>query len=268
MGITHRSKKASKTKLAAAEWNEEHEITPVPIALILSGHDKEAHDSLRIDAATLESHPSSDFAASDVVTIHESTFDHGLLHSNSHDPSADEKAALAGTDGTPGAANKFVTDIDPRNSDPRIPISHNHAESEITGLVAGLQGKADLSEGKVLASELGGPGADNTKFLRGDMTWAIPPLGNNFVQVTVDFGFASGNEDFNATVTVSAPWVGADSRIICLPSGIATTDHDPEDYAMEGITAYPANIIPGVSFDIIVSARNGTFGTYIINVIG
>lgn len=29
-------------------------------------------------------------------------------------PTSDEKAALAGTDGTPGAANKFVTDSDPR----------------------------------------------------------------------------------------------------------------------------------------------------------
>ncbi|MGB8216224.1 MAG: hypothetical protein WCE94_02890 [Candidatus Methanoperedens sp.] len=268
MGITHKSKKASKTKLAAVEWNEEHEIVPMPIILILSDHDQAAHDSLGIDAATLESHKSSDFAGSDVVTVHESTFNHGLLHGNSHDPSAEEKSGLAGTDGTPGAANKFVTDSDPRNSNPRIPISHNHAESEITGLVAGLQSKADLSEGKVPASELGGVGADSTRFLRGDRTWAIPPLGNNFVQVTVDFGFATGNEDFNATVTVSAPWVGADSRIICLPSGIATVDHDPEDYAVEGITAYPANIIPGVGFDIIVSAKNGTFGTYIINVIG
>jgi hypothetical protein len=235
MGITHKSKKASKTKLAAAEWNEEHEIVPMPITLILSDHDKTAHDPLGIDAETLESHPSSDFAASDVVTVHESTFDHGLLHSNSHDPSAEEKAALAGTDGTPGAANKFVTDSDPRNTDPRIPLSHNHAESEITGLIADLESKADLYEGKVPASELGGAGADSTKFLRGDLTWAIPPLGNNFVQITVDFGFASRNEDFNA---------------------------------VEGLTAYAANIIPGVSFDIIVSAKNGTFGTYIINVIG
>lgn len=268
MGITHKSKKASKTKLAAAEWNEEHEIVPMPINLILSNHDKAAHDSLEIDAAMLGSHPSSDFAASDVVAVHESTFNHGLLHGNSHDPSAEEKAALTGTDGTPGAANKFVTESDPRNSDPRTPTSHNHAESEITGLVAGLQSKADLSEGKVPASELGGPGADSTKFLRGDRTWAIPPLGNNFVQVMVDFGFVSGNEDFNAIATVPAPWIRADSRLICLPSGIATVHHDPEDYVVEGITAYPANIIPGVSFEIIVSAKNGTFGTYIINVIG
>ncbi len=268
MGITHKSKKASKTKLAAAEWNEEHEIVPMQIALILSDHDKAAHDPLGIDAATLGSHLSSDFAASDVVTGHESTFYHGLLHSNSHDPSAEEKAALAGTDGVPGTTNKYVTDSDPRNTDSRTPTIHTHAESEITGLIADLESKADLSEGKVPASELGGTGADSTKFLRSDRIWAIPPLGNNFVQVTVDFGFASGNEDFNAIATVPAPWVRADSRLICLPSGIATVDHDPEDYAVEGLTAYTANIIPGVSFDIIASAKNGTFGTYIINVIG
>ena len=268
MGITHKSKKASKTKLAAAEWNEEHEIVPMPITLILSDHDKAAHDPLGIDAATLGSHPSSDFAASDVVIVHESTFNHSLLHSNSMDISVEEKAALAGTDGAPGAANKFVTDSDPRNSDPRIPTSHTHTQSDITGLVADLEGKADLYDGKVPASQLGGPGADSTKFLRGDSTWAIPPLGNNFVQVTVDFGFVSGNEDFNAIATVPAQWIRVDSRLICLPSGIATVHHDAEDYAVEGITAYLANIIPGVSFDIIVSAKNGTFGTYIINVIG
>lgn len=35
-------------------------------------------------------------------------------HSNANDPSAGEKAALAGTFGTPGAGNKYVTDTDPR----------------------------------------------------------------------------------------------------------------------------------------------------------
>ena len=35
-------------------------------------------------------------------------------HSNANDPAADEKAALAGTSGTPSAANKYVTDADAR----------------------------------------------------------------------------------------------------------------------------------------------------------
>ena len=36
-------------------------------------------------------------------------------------PSADEKSALSGTDGVPGAANPYVTDSDPRNTDSRTP---------------------------------------------------------------------------------------------------------------------------------------------------
>ena len=48
-------------------------------------------------------------------------------HSNANDPGAGEKAALGGTSGTPGAANKFVTDADPRNTDARTPTSHDHA---------------------------------------------------------------------------------------------------------------------------------------------
>ena len=39
-------------------------------------------------------------------------------------PSADEKAALVGTDGAPSAGNKFLTDTDPRNSDARAPTAH------------------------------------------------------------------------------------------------------------------------------------------------
>lgn len=34
--------------------------------------------------------------------------------SSPNTPTADEKAALAGTDGSPSAANKYVTDSDPR----------------------------------------------------------------------------------------------------------------------------------------------------------
>lgn len=39
-------------------------------------------------------------------------------------PTTNEKAALVGTYGTPGAANKYVTDTDPRNSDARTPVAH------------------------------------------------------------------------------------------------------------------------------------------------
>lgn len=45
-------------------------------------------------------------------------------------PTADEKAALAGT-GTPSASNKYVTNNDSRLSDARTPTAHNHTLSEI-----------------------------------------------------------------------------------------------------------------------------------------
>ncbi len=45
-------------------------------------------------------------------------------HSSANDPTADQKAALAGTNGTPGGTNKFVTNSDPRNTDARAPSIH------------------------------------------------------------------------------------------------------------------------------------------------
>ncbi|MBA7635416.1 hypothetical protein ES703_43020 [subsurface metagenome] len=53
-------------------------------------------------------------------------------HDNVNDPTAGEKASLPGTSGTPGAANKFVTDVDPRNTNARTPSAHNHAGDTLT----------------------------------------------------------------------------------------------------------------------------------------
>lgn len=53
--------------------------------------------------------------------------------------STDEKDAIAGTNGTPSATNKFVTNSDPRNSDARIPsndasLVHKTGTESIAGL--------------------------------------------------------------------------------------------------------------------------------------
>lgn len=45
-------------------------------------------------------------------------------HSNANDPGAGEKSALAGTSGTPGAGNKYVTNEDSRNTNARAPTAH------------------------------------------------------------------------------------------------------------------------------------------------
>jgi Major tropism determinant N-terminal domain len=74
-------------------------------------------------------------------------------HSNANDPSASEKAALAGTSGTPGAGNAYVTDGDARNTNARTPTAHKTSHQgggadEIS--VAGLSGElADPQPPKV-----------------------------------------------------------------------------------------------------------------------
>lgn len=88
------------------------------------------------------------------------------------------------------------------------------------------------------------------------------------VQGTVDFGFLTGQEENNASITVSAPWVSTGSIIVASPSGIATADHAPDDYMVEGLHCGVSNIVAGVGFDINVYADNGTFGQYIINARG
>lgn len=105
--------------------------------------------------------------------------------------------------------------------------------------------------------------------ITGDGTPASPlTAGYKTATAQVDFGFQSGQENNLTTVTVAAAWVTPSSIIICSPLATATDDHDPEDYALEGIKAYPTNIIDGVSFDIIVSADYATFGKYNIQAIG
>jgi hypothetical protein len=83
-------------------------------------------------------------------------------------PSADEKAALVGTSGTAtSGTNKLVDNADTRLDDARTPVEHGSSEHDSS--------VASLSDGKVPTTELGGAGADNTKVLYGDQTWAVPP---------------------------------------------------------------------------------------------
>jgi hypothetical protein len=101
-------------------------------------------------------------------------------HSAANDPSSGEKAALAGTSGTPGSGNKFVTDGDARNTNSRAPTSHgaslHDGTVEATANKGAASGYAGLDAGsKVPTAQLGGVGADSTKFLRGDQSWAVPP---------------------------------------------------------------------------------------------
>jgi hypothetical protein len=91
--------------------------------------------------------------------------------------------------------------------------------------------------------------------------------GLNQQVVQVDFG---AKEDGMVVTTIPAPWVTATTKIIVQPSGTATSDHDPDDYGVEGISAYVSNIVAGIGFDLITHAKNSsntTWGKYNFNII-
>ena len=97
-------------------------------------------------------------------------------HSNANDPTTDQKAALPGTSGTPSGTNKYVTNADPRNTDARTPVAHNHVATDInSGTLDGDRLPA------LSATKKGGAPATGTpsgKYLKDDGTWATPAGGD------------------------------------------------------------------------------------------
>lgn len=67
----------------------------------------------------------SNINIADVASISESklALNHPT-HSNASDPTPEQKAALAGTSGTPSSLNRFVTEQDPRMTNARTPTAH------------------------------------------------------------------------------------------------------------------------------------------------
>lgn len=90
----------------------------------------------------------------------------------------------------------------------------------------------------------------------------------NMVRVPVDFGFNPGVEETTITATQVATWVTANSVITCQPQADSFGDHDPSDVIIEGIVARAINVVPGVSFDVMCFAPEGTWGRYTINCVG
>jgi hypothetical protein len=83
-------------------------------------------------------------------------------------------------------------------------------------------------------------------------------------QATVNFG-ANTQEDQTALVTVNTASALTASKIFITPAGIATADHDPDDYVCDMIGGNVTNIVNGVSFDIVAFAPNNTWGQYVFN---
>ena len=137
--------------------------------------------------------------------------------------------------------------------------AHGHSVADVSGLQAALDAKASTSHGHTIADVAGLQTALDTK---ADQS-AMP----NTALAQVDFGHASGGESNFARASVSAAWVASGSVILCaVASGSA--DHDPEDGALEGITATACNLVEGSGFDVIAHAPGGSWGRYNINIMG
>ena len=132
--------------------------------------------------------------AAEAIVNHNGAYDHTLLHSPANDPTAAQKAALAGTNGTPSATNKLVTDSDPRNTNVRTPTAHSHPESEVTNLATDLAGKAANPVYAALSN-----GATAMAFGTNDVVKVTPNV--------------------NATYTTTVPPAGRTRTLIILTSG-------------------------------------------------
>lgn len=180
-------------------------------------------------------------------------------HSNANDPSSGEKAALAGTSGTPGSGNKYVTDGDARNTNARTPSSHasthqNSGGDEIATATpaanaipkAGAGGKLTntwvpdfVASGASHAS--GGvpdPGASSgtTKFLREDAGWQVPAGSYHFMHIQITNGAAAGSA---LTINVNS------TGYIVLPNWAFNIDLD---------------VFPFTHFRIIISGNSNAVG--------
>lgn len=143
--------------------------------------------------------------------------------------------------------------------DAKASASHGHTIADVAGLQTALDSKAAGAHGHSIAEVAGLQTALDAK---ADQS-AMP----NTAQAQVDFGHASGGESNFARASVSAAWVAGGSVILCaVASGSA--DHDPEDGALEGITATACNLVEGSGFDVIAHAPGGSWGRYNINIMG
>lgn len=122
-------------------------------------------------------------------------------HSNSNDPTADEKSAMAGTSGAPSGINKFVTNGVTRLTDARPPTSHdNGSHSEAYAPVADVEALQTSSRERLCSGLVSG----------GVMTLT----GGNTFSIAAGVGYISDH----LTDTVRIEW-GVKTGVVTLADG-------------------------------------------------
>lgn len=74
MSVKHTTQTArpnnSSRDVSADAWNAAHTVTPEPISSILTNHNKDVHDALRIDALTISGYLANTFATAIQLNTH------------------------------------------------------------------------------------------------------------------------------------------------------------------------------------------------------
>lgn len=164
--------------------------------------------------------------------------------SHTHDdlPTPGQKNALAGTQGTPGLNNQYVTTQDARLSDARPPAPHTHPWAEVTGQPATYPPSAHTHP----ASEITGlPGGDTVVKLTADQASTASALANT---TGLSFAVTAGQTYRFAAVIVY--------RTAVLTTGIRLGATTP------AFTVYSANVtINGIAVDGTGAAFHGALTT-------
>lgn len=104
---------------------------------------------------------------------------------------------------------------------------------------------------------------DNIGIIR-SFNLALPPGSVSFTEVIADFGSVI-NAKNNIRFTVPDASVLEGSNILCSVSGSATADHSTDEIMLLQLTAYAANIVEGVGFDIQLFSPHEVHGQIKIN---
>jgi len=159
-----------------------------------------------------------------------------------------------------GGANADVT----LDFDETVTLGNNArvAVSKNSGLTVGTRRRLNLIEGAGVTLTVADDGINEEVDVTIAASAGTAPTAGS---VTVDFGFSTGGEGDIATAAVALPAVLVGSKVQLTPCYSAGLDHDPDDYAVEGIQATVGAITAGVGFDVIASARGWTWGRYNVN---